>query len=73
MILLGLGGIYVETFKDFALRLCPITRYDALSMLDQLRSKNVIAPDNKSKEMIVGLLMKTSKMFSNNDFSRAGP
>ncbi len=69
MILLGLGGIYVETFKDFALRLCPITRYDALSMLDQLKSKNVIAPDNKSKEMIVGLLMKASKMFSNGDFS----
>ena len=69
MILLGLGGIYVETFKDFALRLCPITRYDALSMLDQLKSKNVIAPDNKSREMIVGLLMKASKMFGNNDFS----
>ena len=28
MVLLGLGGIYVEAFRDFALRLCPITRYE---------------------------------------------
>lgn len=68
MILLGLGGIYVETFKDFALRLCPITKYDALTMIDQLRSKQVIAPDDKSKEMIVSLLLKVSDMFVKNDF-----
>ena len=26
LILLGLGGIYVEVFKDFALSVCPITK-----------------------------------------------
>ncbi|HUC38733.1 MAG TPA: acetate--CoA ligase family protein [Candidatus Acidoferrum sp.] len=67
-ILLGLGGIYVETFKDFALRICPITRYDALSMISQLRSKGIVAPDDKSKEMITDLIMKASKMFDENDF-----
>ncbi len=67
MVLLGLGGIYVETFKDFALRLCPITGRDALSMLEQLRSKSIIAPDKKSEAMIVDLLLKTSKMFGNSD------
>jgi succinyl-CoA synthetase beta subunit len=69
MILLGLGGIYVETFRDFALRLCPITRYDALCMINQLKSKKVIAPDKKNEELIVNLLLKTSKMFENNSFS----
>ena len=69
MILLGLGGIYVETFKDFALRLCPITRYDASSMLAQLRSKGVIAPDKKSREMVVDLLLKTSRMFESTRIS----
>ncbi len=63
MILLGLGGVYVEAFKDFALRVCPITRRDAASMIDQLRSKSVIAPDSRSTEMIIGLLLKASKMF----------
>ena len=66
MILIGLGGIYVETFKDFALRVCPITRFDAQSMLHQLKSKSVIAPDPKAQEQLVGLLIKVSKMFEEN-------
>src|SRR5271170_2168733 len=40
LILLGLGGIYVEVFKDFALRVCPITKADAEDMIDQLKSKD---------------------------------
>jgi len=66
MILLGLGGIYVETFKDFALRLCPITKYDAESMLKQLRSGAIIAPDKQTASRITELLLKTSKMFMEN-------
>lgn len=63
MILLGLGGIYVETFKDFALRVCPITRYDAQSMLEQLKSRKIIAPDEKASKMLEALLLKVSRMF----------
>ncbi len=69
LVLIGLGGIYVETFKDFALRVCPITRYDAQSMLEQLKSGRVIAPDEKSKGMLVDLLMRVSKMFVENDIT----
>lgn len=64
MVLLGLGGIYVETFKDFALRTCPITRSDARSMLEQLKSRKIIAPDEKSAKMLEDLLLKVSKMFA---------
>jgi hypothetical protein len=38
-------------------------------MLEQLRSKNVIAPDRKSEEMIVELIMKVSKMYSSSKIS----
>ncbi len=69
LILLGLGGIYVETFKDFALRVCPITKYDAQAMLNQLKSRKVIAPDEKTEATIISLLMKASKMFMENDVS----
>ncbi|MFI5412539.1 MAG: acetate--CoA ligase family protein [Candidatus Micrarchaeales archaeon] len=69
MILIGLGGIYVETFKDFALRVCPITKYDAESMIAQLKSGPVIAPDKKATKMIVDMLINTSKMFSSNDIT----
>ena len=69
MILLGLGGIYVEAFKDFALRVCPITMQDAHDMVNQLRSKRVIAPDQKSEKMIAELILKVSKMYKNSDMS----
>ncbi|MGC8586367.1 MAG: acetate--CoA ligase family protein [Candidatus Micrarchaeia archaeon] len=69
LVLIGLGGIYVETFRDFALRVCPITRYDAQSMLEQLKSSKVIAPDEKSREMLVDLLIRVSKMFVENDIT----
>lgn len=69
MILLGLGGIYVETFKDFALRLCPITKYDAESMLRQLRSSAIVAPDNQTASHITELLLKTSRMFMENEIT----
>ena len=67
MILVGLGGIYVETFKDFALRACPISQYDANSMINQLKSRSVIAPDAASKRLLTGLLLKVSKMLEKND------
>ncbi|MDE1852072.1 MAG: acetate--CoA ligase family protein, partial [Candidatus Micrarchaeota archaeon] len=40
VILLGLGGIYVEVFKDFALRICPIKEIDAKDMIKQLKSNS---------------------------------
>ena len=69
LILLGLGGIYVEVFKDFALRVCPISRYDAESMVGQLRSKSIIAGDAGSHKRLVELLMKVSRLLSENDIS----
>ncbi|WP_218831913.1 acetate--CoA ligase family protein [Bordetella genomosp. 10] len=37
MIMVGLGGIFIEVLKDVAFRICPITETDAQSMLDELR------------------------------------
>jgi acyl-CoA synthetase (NDP forming) len=36
MIMLGLGGIFVEVYKDVAFRICPINRDDAMEMIDSL-------------------------------------
>ncbi len=67
LILLGLGGIYVEVFRDFALRVCPINRNDAQDMIDQLRSKNVVTFQGKDNEMIIGLLLSVSKLLTDNE------
>jgi len=37
MLMVGLGGIFVEVLRDVAFRLCPITRGDAEAMLGELR------------------------------------
>jgi len=66
LILLGLGGIYVEVFKDFALRTCPITKYDAMDMIEQLKSKDVVTFKGKDTSMLVGLLLSVSKLLVNN-------
>ncbi len=65
-LLVGLGGIYVETFKDVQLRLCPITRKDAISMINELKSGKVITYDSKAQESIVSLLLKISKLLVEN-------
>jgi acetyl-CoA synthetase (ADP-forming) len=38
VIMLGLGGVFVEIFGDTAFRVCPIDRRDAQEMIDELRS-----------------------------------
>ncbi len=62
LILIGLGGIYVEVFKDFALRICPITKYDASQMLEQLRSLNIIGYNGQAITMLETLLLSISKL-----------
>ncbi|MDE1851512.1 MAG: acetate--CoA ligase family protein [Candidatus Micrarchaeota archaeon] len=66
-ILLGLGGIYVEVFKDFSLRICPIRQIDAKEMISQLKSGDVITYNGKNAKMLEELLMKVSKLLSAND------
>lgn len=64
MLLVGLGGIYVETFKDVQLRLCPITRADAEDMIANLKSGRIITYDGAAEKQIVDLLLKVSSMLA---------
>ncbi|MDE1874146.1 MAG: acetate--CoA ligase family protein [Candidatus Micrarchaeota archaeon] len=66
VLLVGLGGIYVETFKDVQMRLCPITKMDAKEMLDGLESRKVVTYDGRSENEVADLLMKVSKLLTEN-------
>ena len=41
-VLFGTGGVMVEVYDDVALRLCPITRQDALEMIDQVKGARLL-------------------------------
>lgn len=66
VILLGLGGIFVEVLKDVSMRVAPVSKKDCYEMIDELKGKKLfegyrnIEPINK--ESIVDILMKLSKL-----------
>jgi len=37
LVMVGLGGVFVEVLADVSFRICPITRLDAEEMLDELK------------------------------------
>ena len=42
MLMFGLGGIYVEVFKDVNFAFAPLTRTDALRLINSLRSSKLL-------------------------------
>ncbi len=41
-VMLGLGGIFTEIFKDVVFRVAPIERKDAYEMMNELKSKKIL-------------------------------
>jgi acyl-CoA synthetase (NDP forming) len=62
LVMVGLGGIFVEVLADVAFRICPIERRDAEDMLDELKGTAVLkgARGRKpvSREAIVEALLR---------------
>ncbi len=62
MVMVGLGGIFVEVLADVAFRICPITRLDAGEMLDELKGVAILngARGRKpvSRDAIIDVLLK---------------
>ncbi|WP_423799810.1 acetate--CoA ligase family protein [Neobacillus sp. SAB-20_R2A] len=42
VIMFGLGGIFVETFKDISFRVAPITRQDAAEMIEEIKARAIL-------------------------------
>ena len=43
-VMFGLGGIFTEILKDTSFRVAPITEYDALQMMDEIRARDILGP-----------------------------
>ncbi|MGC8992216.1 MAG: acetate--CoA ligase family protein [Thermoplasmata archaeon] len=66
-IMLGIGGIFVELYKDVSFRLIPITEKDAYSIIDDLKGKKLFEGFRNyrlKKEDVVSLLLKVSQIVS---------
>jgi len=64
-IMVGIGGIFTELYKDVSFRIVPIERDDAVEMIEELKGKKLLEgfrniPANKEK--VIDLLLKVSNM-----------
>ncbi len=66
VILLGLGGIFVEVIKDISMRIAPLAKKDCYEMIQELKGKNLLegyrGKKEVSKDAIVDVLLKLSKL-----------
>jgi acetyl-CoA synthetase (ADP-forming) len=71
VILFGLGGIFVEVFKDVSLRVCPLDKNDALEMIEEMRAYPLLRGVRGTKpvdiEAIANLLQRASKLLYENE------
>jgi 3-hydroxypropionyl-CoA synthetase (ADP-forming) len=55
-IMVGLGGIYTELFKDVSFRVLPITKDDAIKMLNSLRGRDILKGFRGSKPVNMDMI-----------------
>jgi succinyl-CoA synthetase beta subunit len=62
LVMVGLGGIFVEVLADVSFRICPIARIDAEEMLDELKGAALLrgarGREAPSREAIVDALLR---------------
>jgi acyl-CoA synthetase (NDP forming) len=70
VIMAGSGGIYVEVFKDIALRLLPVDRYEAERMLTETKVYQILnGARGKTYDMdkLIEVLLGISRLVQEND------
>jgi succinyl-CoA synthetase beta subunit len=61
----GLGGIFAELFQDVSFRVCPISRNDAVKMIEELKSHKLFEGFRNikySRASLVSILMQLSDL-----------
>ena len=66
MIMFGIGGIFVEVYKDVSFRLAPVTKGDAFEMINEIKGKQIFGGirgmPKADPEQLVDILMKISNL-----------
>jgi len=58
VVLIGLGGIFVEVFEEVALRVAPITHLEASEMIDELRGAPILKGARGHKPSDIGSMVE---------------
>lgn len=69
-ILFGLGGIFTEIYKDFSIRLIPISENDAIEMIKETKAYEILSGFRGEKydiNAIKNFLLKISKILEKNE------
>ena len=71
LLMLGMGGIFVEVFRDVTFRVCPITKADAEEMVSELRGYPILAGARGRKPVnraaLVSTLLRVSELLMKED------
>jgi acetyl-CoA synthetase (ADP-forming) len=43
-VMFGLGGLFTEIFKDYAFRVAPLDKQEALDMIHDIRARSIMGP-----------------------------
>jgi acetate---CoA ligase (ADP-forming) len=69
VIMFGLGGIYVEIFKDISLRIAPIKEKDAQEMMQEIKGYKLLegfrGKEGINKEAVKQILLNLSNLVQN--------
>ncbi|NPD89144.1 MAG: acetate--CoA ligase family protein [Asgard group archaeon] len=70
MIAFGIGGVFVEVYKDVSFRLIPVTKHDIEEMIDEIGGKKLLngfrGMPAVNKEELTSLILKISKLIEEN-------
>ena len=64
VLLLGLGGVFVELFRDVTMRVCPVSKNDVEEMISELKGKKIFEGYRGikvNKKELIDSLQKLSK------------
>jgi acyl-CoA synthetase (NDP forming) len=66
VIMFGLGGIFVEVMKDTSLRICPVNKDDAISMIKEIKAYKILSGTRGEKNVdidgIANIIVKLSSL-----------
>jgi acetyltransferase len=69
VVLVGLGGIFVEIFEEASVRVAPISRRDAMEMIEELRGAPILKGARGHKrsdiEAVIDALLRVSQLLTN--------